>query len=203
MLAVLAYGAFGVARAKTTRAFELRLLLTTGAAVLVELALRLVRPAANMTAVWIEIVVIVACYTILPNRPAFQAIVAMTLTVGSSLILVFYNAGVPAPERAGIILTLLIANAVGLVASRERMARQGREEDAWRHERDAKLELQRAHSEIRILRGLLPVCAHCRKVRTETGTWENMERFVAEHSEAQFSHGFCPDCIAQHYPEVA
>ena len=100
----------------------------------------------------------------------------------------------------GIILTLAIANVVGFVASRERVSRQRREERAWRNERDAKLELQRAYSEIRILRGLLPTCAHCRRVRTEAGEWQAMERFVAAHSEARFSHGLCPDCVAEHYP---
>ncbi len=200
MGAVLIYGAFGVMRAKTARRFEHRLLVTTGAAVLVELALRLLRPPENITPVWLEIVLVLGCYAILPNRPMFQAIVALTLSIGTSLILVFYNTGVSVADRTGIILTLAIANAVGIVASRERVARQRREERAWRNERDAKLALQQAHSEIRILRGLLPTCAHCRRVRAETGEWQEMERFVSEHSEAQFSHGFCPQCITEHYP---
>jgi hypothetical protein len=202
MLAVIYYGIFRIMRAKTPRAFEHSLLITTGAGVLIELALRLLRPRDNISPVWLEIVLVLGCYAILPNRPAFQAIVAMTLSVGTSLILVFYNVGISAADRVGIILTLVIANVVGIVASRERVARQRREERAWRNERDAKLELQRAHSEIRILRGLLPTCAHCRRVRTETGEWQAMERFVSEHSEAQFSHGFCPECLAQHYPDL-
>jgi hypothetical protein len=202
MGAVLLYGVFGITRAKTSRAFEHRLLVTTFAAALVELALRLLRPPENITPVWLEIVVVLGCYAIIPNRPFFQAIAAITLSIGTSIILVVYNTGVSASDRVGIILTLAIANAVGILASRERVSRQIREEQAWRNERDAKRELQRAHSEIRILKGLLPTCAHCRRVRTETGEWQLMERFVAEHSEAQFSHGFCPDCIVQHYPEL-
>ena len=155
MLAVIFYGIVGVMRAKTPRAFEHSLLITTGAGVLIELALRLLRPPDNITPVWLEIVLVLGCYAILPNRPAFQAIVAITLSVGTSLILVFYNVGISAADRVGIILTLVIANVVGFVASRERVSRQLREEQAWRNERDAKLELQRAHSEIRVLRGLM------------------------------------------------
>jgi hypothetical protein len=202
MLAVIFYGIFGIMRAKTPRAFEHSLLITTGAGVLIELALRLMRPPDNITPVWLEIVLVLGCYAILPNRPLFQAIVAGTLSVGTSLILVFYNVGVSTSDRVGIILTLVIANAVGFVASRERVSRQVREEQGWRNERDAKLLLQRAHSEIRVLRGLLPTCAHCRRVRTEAGEWQAMERFVSEHSEAQFSHGFCPECLAHHYPDL-
>ena len=200
---VLLYGVFGIMRAKTPLAFEHRLLVTTFAAALIELALRLLRPPENITPVWLEIVLVLGCYAIVPQRPVFQAIVAVTLSVGTSVILVVYNTGVSAADRVGIILTLAIANAVGIIASRERVSRQIREEQAWRNERDAKLELQRAHSEIRILKGLLPTCAHCRRVRAENGDWQQMERFVAEHSEAQFSHGFCPDCMAEHYPELA
>jgi hypothetical protein len=202
MMAVLVYGLVRVLRAKTPRAFEQRLFVATGAAVLIELGLRLLRPPENISPVWLEIVLVIGCYTIVPNRPAYQAIVAMTLSVGTSLILIFYNVGVTAADRAGIILTLVIANVVGIIASRERVSRQTREEDAWRRERDARVELLRAHSEIRILRGLLPVCAHCRKIRTEAGAWQPMERFVAENSEAEFSHGFCPDCLAIHYPDL-
>jgi hypothetical protein len=202
MLAVIFYGIFGIMRAKTPRAFEHSLLITTGAGVLVELSLRLLRPPDNITPVWLEVVLVLGCYAILPNRPAFQALVAITLSVGTSLILVFYNVGITASDRIGIILTLAIANVVGFVASRERVSRQRREESAWRNERDAKLELQRAHSEIRVLRGLLPTCAHCRRVRTESGEWQAMERFVSEHSEAHFSHGFCPECLALHYPDL-
>jgi len=202
MLAVLFYGIIGIMRAKTPRAFEHSLLVSTGAGVLVELALRLLRPRENISPVWLEIVLVLGCYAILPNRPVFQAIVALTLSAGTSLILVFYNVGISSADEAGIILTLVIANIVGFIASRERVARQRREEHAWRRERDARVELQRAHSEIRVLRGLLPTCAHCRRVRTETGEWQAMERFVSEHSEAQFSHGFCPECLAQHYPDL-
>lgn len=202
MGAVLLYGVFGVMRARTSRAFEHRLLVTTGAAVLIELSLRLLRPPENITPVWLEIVAVLGCYVVLPNRRLFQAIVALTLTVGTSLILVFYNTGVSPSDRVGIIVTLVIANVVGIVASRERVARQRVEEDAWRNERDARLELQQAHSEIRVLRGLLPTCAHCRRVRTETGEWQPMERFVAERTEARFSHGFCPDCEAEHYSDL-
>jgi hypothetical protein len=199
---VLLYGVFGVMRARTPRAFEHRLLVTTFAAVLIELALRLLRPPGNITPVWLEIVVVLGCYAIVPTRPLFQAIVAVTLTVGTSVILVLYNTGISASDRVGIILTLVIANVVGIVASRERVTRQLKEEEAWRNEREAKLALQRARSEIRILQGLLPTCAHCRRVRTEAGEWQAMERYVAEHSEARFSHGFCPDCLAEHYPDL-
>ena len=54
--------------------------------------------------------------------------------------------------------------------------------------------------EVRVLRGLLPICSHCKKIRSENNDWEQLEAYISKHSEARFSHGFCPDCVAKHYP---
>jgi DNA-binding response OmpR family regulator len=63
------------------------------------------------------------------------------------------------------------------------------------------MELQRARHEIRTLHGLLHSCAHCRKIRNTKGEWQTLESYLAEHSEAQFSHGLCPDCIPAFFPD--
>ncbi len=59
-----------------------------------------------------------------------------------------------------------------------------------------------ALSSAKILRGLLPICAHCKKVRDDHGYWTRIEDYISQHSEADFSHGFCPDCIDKHYAEI-
>ena len=59
-----------------------------------------------------------------------------------------------------------------------------------------------AMSSAKILRGLLPICAHCKKVRDDQGYWTRIEDYISQHSEADFSHGFCPDCIEKHYAEL-
>ena len=58
-------------------------------------------------------------------------------------------------------------------------------------------ELQKALTEVKTLRGLLPICAWCKKIRTESGEWADLESYVTEHSEAQFSHGVCSDCVSK------
>lgn len=63
------------------------------------------------------------------------------------------------------------------------------------------LELREALSEVRILQGLLPICATCKSIQSEDGSWQRMEVFIEEKSEAMFSHGICPQCIAQLYPD--
>lgn len=62
---------------------------------------------------------------------------------------------------------------------------------------------QKALYEIRTLRGIIPICSHCKKVRTGKRSWEQVESYVATHTEAQFSHGICNDCIRKLYPEDA
>ncbi|HPP39076.1 MAG TPA: PAS domain S-box protein [Candidatus Kapabacteria bacterium] len=62
--------------------------------------------------------------------------------------------------------------------------------------------LQSAKSEIKVLSGLLPICASCKRIRDENGNWSNIEQYIDEHSEAEFSHGICPDCAKKLYPSA-
>ncbi|MBF0528693.1 MAG: PAS domain-containing protein [Deltaproteobacteria bacterium] len=63
-------------------------------------------------------------------------------------------------------------------------------------------ELQNALSEIKTLRGIVPICANCKKIRDDDGFWHQVEKYVQEHSLAKFSHGICPDCARLLYPEL-
>ncbi len=56
--------------------------------------------------------------------------------------------------------------------------------------------------EVKILRGLLPICSYCKKIRGEHEEWSSVEDYIDKHSEAEFSHGICPDCIQAHHPDV-
>ena len=65
-----------------------------------------------------------------------------------------------------------------------------------------KNELQNALSQVKQLGGLLPICASCKKIRDDKGYWNQIESYIAKHSEADFSHGICPDCYKELYPEL-
>lgn len=58
-----------------------------------------------------------------------------------------------------------------------------------------------AQREVKILRGLLPICSQCKSIRDDQGLWNRIEDYLREHSEAEFSHGICPQCFGQLYPE--
>jgi PAS domain S-box-containing protein len=61
-------------------------------------------------------------------------------------------------------------------------------------------ELQEALAKVKTLRGLLPICANCKKIRDDQGYWHSVEVYVRDHSEADFSHGICPECMKKLYP---
>ncbi len=70
------------------------------------------------------------------------------------------------------------------------------------HEKDDALQkLQDALDNIKTLRGLLPICSYCKKIRDDDGYWQRLETYMTKRSQAEFSHGICPDCIKEHYPE--
>jgi len=76
--------------------------------------------------------------------------------------------------------------------------------DLLASERNLKLqnkELQTALKEIRQLKGIIPICSSCKKIRDDEGYWHQVEVYIRDHSEAEFSHGICPDCMRKLYPQ--
>lgn len=63
-------------------------------------------------------------------------------------------------------------------------------------------ELKKTIDEVKTLQGIIPICAHCKKIRNDGGYWEQVEEYVRDHSQAQFSHSICPQCKAELYAEL-
>ncbi len=63
------------------------------------------------------------------------------------------------------------------------------------------IDLVASMDEIKTLRGIIPICASCKKIRTDKGIWEQIEVYIRDHSDAEFSHGICPECMKKLYPE--
>ena len=62
-------------------------------------------------------------------------------------------------------------------------------------------ELEEALANVKTLSGLLPICSHCKKIRNANNEWEFLEVFVHEHTNANFSHSICPECVQAHFPD--
>jgi len=64
------------------------------------------------------------------------------------------------------------------------------------------VELQEALAKVKLLSGFIPICSSCKKIRDDTGYWQQIEAYIQQHSDAEFSHSICPDCCKRLYPEL-
>jgi PAS domain S-box-containing protein len=64
------------------------------------------------------------------------------------------------------------------------------------------LELREALKQVKTLRGFLPICASCKKIRDDQGYWQKIESYIRDHSDLEFSHGICPECAKKLYPHI-
>ena len=63
-------------------------------------------------------------------------------------------------------------------------------------------DLEKALSEIKTLRGILPICSHCKRIRDDKGYWNKIEAYIEKHSDASFTHGICQECAKKYYPDM-
>ncbi len=94
---------------------------------------------------------------------------------------------------------LLARVASALNLKREMDTRKARERELAEKNRD----LEQAFREVKVLRGFIPICASCKKIRDDKGYWQQIETYIQERSEALFSHGICKDCMKKLYPDYA
>lgn len=112
----------------------------------------------------------------------------LILLVGGTTIL--FNSPEPefAQDRAVIVITFIFAELFGFVTSAY-----------WQHNRYLAF---RALSEVKTLSGMIPICSNCKKIRDDSGFYQQLEKYISEHSNAQFSHGVCPECIKVLYGNI-
>jgi DNA-binding response OmpR family regulator len=81
------------------------------------------------------------------------------------------------------------------VAAMVRLIRAERKCDSYIYE------LEQAMKKIKVLSGIVPICMHCKQIRDDKGYWNELETFISQHSDAQFTHGICEACLEKYYPE--
>lgn len=96
-----------------------------------------------------------------------------------------------------------VRNSRGEVVGASTIARDISERKQAERERERLMsELQRALGDVKTLKGLLPICSHCKKIRDDKGYWNQIELYVRKHSDASFTHSICPDCAKDFYPDL-
>ena len=105
----------------------------------------------------------------------------------------------PRFHQTRLFIALCVASVllIGLLFELVRQRRQRQREDHMKRRIEAAL------AQVQTLSGLLPICANCKKIRDDEGYWEQIETFIGDRSEAEFSHGICPTCVEALYPDFA
>ncbi|MBU0674312.1 MAG: response regulator [Proteobacteria bacterium] len=75
-------------------------------------------------------------------------------------------------------------------------------QELYRQVEAQRAELQLALTELKTLRGIIPICMYCKQIRDDEGYWNQVEKYITEHSQAKFSHGICPTCFEEKFAEL-
>jgi DNA-binding response OmpR family regulator len=126
-------------------------------------------------------------------------IIVMTVKTDEQALLTAFAAGAMDYIRKPVSPAELVARVSSALTLREeRHMRKAREQELLLRTQD----LEQTLREVKVLRGFIPICAQCKRVRTDTGAWQRLEEYIREHSEAEFSHGICQVCVKEVYPDL-
>lgn len=116
--------------------------------------------------------------------------------------LLLYEAPSLGAATDALLLSLALADRIRMLQrARLQAEEQARQNLEIRQEELERLVAERT-AEIKTLHGILPICANCKKIRDEEGAWQGLETYISQHTDAQFSHGICTDCMKTLYPTV-
>lgn len=107
-------------------------------------------------------------------------------------------------DQDDIDLAQLLAGTIWSIVQRKRIQEHLREQVAARTEelRQRNEELQQALDDVSVLSGIVPICSYCKQIRDDQGFWNHLESYLSRHTEARFSHGICPSCAKQQFPDI-
>jgi len=166
------------------------------------LIINAVRPADYIAVLAWDILVIMGAYIATPIPVRLQIILAIFLSSGSALL--WFAHTMPSGitfENVTVLAAFIYANIFGIFVSGQLSRAQRKQFVLFEHEHQAKEALAEALAEIKTLRGVIPICASCKNIRDDEGYWNELEIYIRDHSEVDFSHSICPDCMQKLYPE--
>jgi hypothetical protein len=147
--------------------------------------------------VTIEVVLLTYCVLPLPLR--LQIAIASINTIAGPLLQTWSGPREQGMTALAVLQSYLVANLMGM-ATGIQLQRRSRQLFAAALEQKALTEhLEQALADIRTLHGILPICAHCKRVLNDAGHWEQVEVYVRKHTHAQFTHDICPECARHHF----
>ena len=160
------------------------------------------RPQGFSMFMLLDLALVMSIYIAFPNRVLYQLIPALGLSFATVLRILIKSSESSFISINAIVVSLVCVNLIGYIISRRFHTTRRMQFELWMREKKLRNELQEAFENIKVLKGLLPICASCKKIRDDKGYWNQIETYIKEHSEADFSHGICPECAKKLYPEI-
>lgn len=149
-----------------------------------------------------DMLYLLSLYFIFPNRFLFQVVPAMVFTTSCLINLFFFKDPMPGHLKFAMIISYMAANACGMYFSWRQHISHRTQFFMFLSEHELTAKLQQALDEIKTLRGIIPICMHCKKLRDDQGYWSQLEEYLSEHTHAALSHGYCPECAKELFPDV-
>lgn len=154
------------------------------------------RPTSYTGHAIVSAVLILLIYSAIPLPLVRQIGAALCLSVGYLALAIWIHLTTGALTGIPAVGACVMSNTLGAMTS-WRLQRRRREVFlAARRETELRVSLEQALAEVRTLRGLLRICAWCKRIHNEQAVWQQLEEYVSEHTHADFTHGICPDCLS-------
>ncbi|MBM4072806.1 MAG: hypothetical protein FJ271_28345 [Planctomycetes bacterium] len=155
------------------------------------------RPPGYLShAVW-DVLVVVLTYVALPIRLSYQTVPAVLMSIGNIAIVLLVKSPAQEMTTTVVIVANVFANLLGFIISHGLQCWRRRQFVTLQEERQLRLALEIALAEIRTLRGIVPICAYCKRIRDEEGAWHQVETYIRDRTHADFTHGICPQCSTE------
>lgn len=201
---LLALGAlwYGLRAAPTRLRFERMLFTAQMIGVALAIASHVQRGPDALFITRFELLSVVVYYLMVPGRTRMQAVPALTLSVASMSMVLLWHTNLSGPELVTHLVCFALANALGLLVAQHKQATAAAEATAWRALVQARDHLEQTVAELRALRGVVPICPHCHKVRDARNAWQQLEAYVSARGDVKFSSILCPSCLVGEFGAV-
>lgn len=163
------------------------------------------RPPAFVGYLMFTGLMVILTYCVVPLPLIQQIPPAMVFTMGTAVLLWRTKQvdDISPMLTNAVAQSFLMSHALGIATSYFQQRRRRQLFAAVMQQAELRENLEQAITEIRTLRGILPICSNCKRVRNDAGAWEQVEVYVRKHTHAEFSHDICPECEKKLYPKYS
>jgi hypothetical protein len=201
ILSVLAL--IGIRRAQTPASFNAILWSWTMLIALGTIYINATRPATYSAHIIVTVEMVLLTYCVVPLPLTLQMLTASVNTIAGPVLHYWIDPQGQGMSQSAVLQAYTVANLVGIITSIQLHRRKRQLFAAAIQQQELTANLEQALAEIRTLHGILPICAHCKRVMNDAGAWEQIEDYVRKHTHAQFTHDICPECAQKHYGKYA